>query len=266
MEGKYAKVETSSQMLMPLPLIKEELTQMREGQLIMEMGADGLRRLYPEVNKIPNVREVEIPIVSGITLFSYLRFFNVYEAVDAIDVYVNGKKIASALAYSHFTEYEIAFPGYYKIEIYEAGMTQKPLLLSFIHVIGYRIYTAVIVGMDERAFLALTSDRIRSVPEKKAYLRFLQVSSSVPLMDVYLDDRLVLSEVDFRELSQYLITNAGAHNITLRDFLTGRTLLDENGMEFKSQTAYLVSIAGHEDEQSHLKILIEEEGISFLDF
>ncbi|WMI82262.1 DUF4397 domain-containing protein [Anaerotignum sp. MB30-C6] len=266
MTENYENVETSREMIIPLPLTEEELVDMDESALTMEVGADMIRRLYPEINIVPNVKVAEIPIISGITLISYLRFFNAFSSLPAVDVYVNGKKVASDLKYGFFTEYQKAFPGYYKIEVYEAGTTRTPLLVTFINLIGYRIYTAAIIGRGTEVSLELITDSIRPIPKKSSLIRFVQLSPLASVMDAQLDDTLVLSEIDFKEVSRYLTTPPGSHSLKLKDFITGGILAEELEMKLDGGSAYTVYIVGDTSDGVGLQILVEEEGISFLNF
>lgn len=259
-------VETSEEMIIPLPLSEDELAGLREEALTLEEGSDLIRRLYPEINIIPNVKDTLIPIIPGITLYSYLRFFNAFPSVPAVDVYVNGKRVASDLKYRFFTDYYKAFPGYYRIQVFEAGTTETPLLVTFINLIGYRIYTVAITGTGEQAGLELINDSIRPLPKKSAFLRFVQLSASAPVMDAYLDDSLVLTEIDFREVSRYLTTSPGTHNLKMRDYISGAVLAEEPEMKLDGGSAYTVYIIGDMKDRVGLQILVEEEGITFLNF
>lgn len=264
MAENYVSVETSEEMVIPLPLTQENLVRLEEEALTMEEGADMLRRLCPEVNIIPNVKGTCIPIIPGITLYSYLRFFNAFLAAPAIDIYVNGKKIASNLEYNAFTDYYKAFPGYYRVQVFESGKTEKPILVTFINLIGYRIYTAVVMGTGTEGSLKLVNDKIRSVPKESAFLRFIQTSPSAPVMDAYLEERLVLSEIDYREISRYLTTSIQPCLLRLTDYITDDTLLTED-LQLEEGNAYTVYIMGNMDGKK-LQIFVEKEGISYLNF
>ncbi|WP_352399068.1 DUF4397 domain-containing protein [Anaerotignum sp.] len=259
-------VETSEEMIIPLPLTEDELAGLREEALTMEGSADLIRRLLPEINIIPNVKDTLIPIIPGITLYSYLRFFNAFPSVPAVDIYVNGKRVASDLKYRFFTDYYKTFPGYYRIQVFEAGTTQTPLLVTFISLIGYRIYTAAITGTGEEAGLELINDSIRPLPRRSSFLRFVQLSATAPVMDAYLDDSLVLAEIDFREVSRYLTTSPGSHNLKMRDYISGGVLVEEPDVNLDGGSAYTVYVIGDMNDRVGLQILVVQEGITFLNF
>lgn len=262
-------VETNEEMIFPLPLREEDLAGLDEEQLTLEATNDAIRRLYPEINIIPNIPNISgalIPIIPGITLYSYLRFFNAFPTVPAVDIYVNGRRVAENLRYRFFTEYMKAFPGYYRIEVYEAGSRENPLLVTFINLIGYRIYTATVIGAGDNASLELINDSIRPLPRRSTLLRIVQLSPNAPMMDAYLDDSLILADIEYKEVSRYLTTTPGDHNLKFRDTITGGVLVEEPELQLEGGSAYTVYVIGDMNDRVGLQILLEKEGISNLYF
>lgn len=264
-ENNSNPIETSDKMMMPLPLSKIEILEFDE-YLTVEKNSDFIRRIYPEANIVPNVKDVQIPIVPGITLYSYFRLFNAFSCVPQIDIYMNDKKVASDLTYKSFTEYYKIFPGYYRIQIFPAGETEVPLLVTYIHLIGYLIYTAAITGLETKVFLELLNDRIFPIPEDNSAMRLVQLSPNAPVMDAFFDDLLVLTEVDFREISRYLVKPSKKANLALKDFINNSVLLEENDFPLENLYAYTAYVIGNINIENGLELLIKEEGVAFLNF
>lgn len=265
-EEVMKSIETSEEMAIPLPLSHEEIMGMGEKAITLEENLDLMRSFFPEINIVPDVKDTKIPIISGITLYSYIRFLNAYPSTQAIDVYVNGKKVVSDLKYGCFSEYNKAFPGYYHIQAYKAGETEKPLMNTFINLVGYRIYTAAITGMKEMATLVLIYDSIRSLPKKTTFLRFVQLSPNAPVLDAHFNDTLVLTEVDFREVSRYLTATPSIYNLKARDYIKGDILAEHPNAQLEGGNAYTTYAIGDMKVEDGLQIIVEKEGISFLDF
>jgi hypothetical protein len=264
-ENSSNPIETSDKMMMPLPLSETEIQEF-DDYMTVDKNSDVIRRLCPQANIVPNVKDVQIPIVPGITLYSYLRLFNAFACVPKIDIYMNDKKVASDLEYKSFTEYYKIFPGYYRIQIFVAGETKKPLLVTYTHLIGYLIYTAAITGIETKVFLELLNDRIFPIPEEKAAMRLVQLSPNAPVMDAFFDDLLVLTEVDFRETSRYLVTPSKKANLTLKDFINKSVLLEKGEYPLVSLYAYTAYVIGNMNVEDGLELLIQEEGVAFLNF
>lgn len=201
-------IETSEDNIMPLPLTneqiylldKDDVTMANIGNENISANDDLIRRLYPEINIVPNISGVVIPIISGITLYSYIRYFHAFSTRNPVDIYVNGKIIARNVLYREFTNYFKVFPGYYRIAVYETGKNTIPLAFTFINIIGYRIYTAGIIKNNIGGAIELIGDSIRPLPKNRAYIRFAQLSHNAPSMDAYLDNSLVLENMNYKEL------------------------------------------------------------------
>lgn len=258
-------IETSDKMMMPLPLSETDL-QESDGYMTVEKNGDFIRRICPQANIVPNVKNVRIPIVRGITLYSYIRLFNAFSYAPKIDIFINDKKVASDLEYKSFTQYYLIFPGYYRIQIFAAGETKEPLLVTHIQLIGYLIYTAAITGIENKAYLELLNDRIFSVPEEKAALRLIQLSPNAPVMDAFFDDFLALTEVDFREISRYLVTPSKKAKLTLKDYIKKSVLLQKDDYPLESLSIYTAYVIGDMNVEDGLELLVKEEGVTFLNF
>lgn len=89
---KQAGVETSADMVMPLPLTQEGIRQLPLESLTQEVADGAAESMYPGVQLPGNLKITVLPIVPGITMFSYIRFFNAYPGAGSVDIYVNGEK------------------------------------------------------------------------------------------------------------------------------------------------------------------------------
>ena len=218
---KQAGVETSADMIMPLPLTQEGIRQLPLESLTQEVADGTAESMYPGVQLPGNLKITVLPIVPGITMFSYIRFFNAYPGAGSVDIYVNGRKVASNLLYRNFTEYMKAFPGYYRVAVFRAGTTENPLTVSYINLIGYRIFTAALTGTEGNVSLEMINDNRRFLQGNMAYVRFVQLSANAPRMDVYLDDSLVLSDLNYKEVSRYMAVVPGEHKGVQMSFANG---------------------------------------------
>lgn len=263
----YNNVETSEDILMPLPLTEEQIYLLDKEDLTVSENDEMLRRLYPEINIVPNTSGVIIPIISGITLYSYIRFFHAYPTTTAVDIYANGILVAKNVLYRSFTDYFKAFPGFYRIAIYPTGTKRTPIAITFISIIGYRIYTACIVTGNYGANIELINDSIRPLPKNKSFMRFAQLSGNAPKeMDAYLDDNLIIEGMEFRDVSRYLTTGIGKHNIKFRDYFSGTVLVEEPNVRTEGGEAYTAYVVGNVNDRTGLQIIVTLEGISYLNF
>lgn len=258
-------LETSADMKMPLPLTQEGVRQLPYESLTEEVVNSSINKMYPGIQLPNNVNITVIPIIPGITLFSYIRFFHADPAEGAIDIYVNGRKVVSGLQYRHFTEYMKAFPGYYRVAIFRAGTKTNPLCVSYMNLIGYRIYTAAVLGGENNCF-EMVNDNRRYLQKDTAYIRFVQLSANAPKMDVYVDDSLILSDLNYKEVSRYMAIKPGEHNLKLRDYYSGAVILENPSMVLQGGKAYTVYVVGDMNDRVGLQVIIPLEGTSYLKF
>ena len=252
------RYEISEALQMPLPLTKEEAMQ---ETLTQEESA---ARRFPMLPSNANV--TVIPIIPGITLFGYIRFLNASPVETRVDIYANGRRVAADLRYQHFTEYMKLFPGWYRIAIYRAGTVTNPLTVLRLQVQSGGIYTVAVTGLADALSTLTIEDSHRYLSPNRAYIRFVQLSPTAPAMDVYWDDRMVLSDLRYEEISRYLTTAPGSHNLKLRETDTGKILVEHPKVNLKGGKAYTVYVVGSRADRAGLQVLIPLEGVTYLDF
>ncbi len=259
--------ETSDDLVMPLPLTEEGIRNLPSESLTEEFVDQTIRNLYPGLNLPQNVNITAIPIIPGITLFSYIRFFNANPKEDGVDIYINGKKIATNLLYRNFTEYFKTFPGYYRVAVFPTGKKKNPICVNYMNLIGYRIYTAAITSAGEGGgCLEMINDNRRLLKKNQSYIRFVQLSENAPRLDVYLDNRLIISDLNYREVSRYMAVEPGMHSLILRDYLSGLSVLEDPDITLKGGKAYTVYIVGDMTDRVGLQVIIPLEGVTYLTF
>lgn len=258
--------ETSEDLLMPLPLTENQIEQLSTEDLTEEMVDQTLRLLYPRIALPQNTNVTVIPIIPGITLFGYIRFFHASPVNQRVDIYVNGRKIASNLSYRSFTEYLKVFPGYYRVAVFVAGTTTNPLVVSRINVIPNRIYTAAIIGLGTDLDIQMINDNRRVLENDRAYFRLVQFSPNAPVLDVYWDDRLILSELEYQEVSRYLGVTPGEYNLKFTSTMTDDVILENPSVILEGGKAYTIYVVGDITSRTGLQVVIPLEGTTYLEF
>ena len=263
--------ETSEDLLMPLPLTDEDLDEMDDfdeeslTEEQMEQMQEITQRRFPGIN-LPNTNVTVIPIIPGITLFGYIRFFNASPGEQRVDIYVNGRRVASNLLYREFTEYTKVLPGSYRVAVFAAGTRRNPLAVSRIRVQSNRIYTLAVIGLRGDISTQLLDDSRRTLNRNRAYVRFAQLSPNAPTMDAYWDDSLVVSELNYQDVSRYLQTSPGSHNLKMRDSLSGANLVEHPNIQLQGGKAYTIYVVGDINDRTGLQVIIPLEGATYLQF
>lgn len=252
---------------MPLPLTEEAVNEtVEEAALTEEQTDETASQRFPSIT-LPNHTNITvIPIIPGITLFGYIRFLNASPAETSVDIYANGRKVASNLLYRHFTEFTKVFPGWYRIAVYRAGTVTNPLTVMQLQVQANSITTLAVIGLADAISTLTIADSRRFLNQNRAYVRFVQLSPNAPTMDAYWDDALVLAELDYQDISRYLTTTPGSHNLKLRDSLSGANLVEDPDVTVEGGKAYTIYIVGDTTDRVGLQVLVPLEGASYLDF
>ena len=150
--------------------------------------------------------------------------------------------------------------------MFKAGTRRNPISVSQINVIANRIYTAAFIDTGVNNEWQMITDNTRILNQNRAFVRFIQLSYTAPLMDVYIDNRLVLSDLDFQEVSRYLSLAPGRRNVKLKVATTNRTILEDPNMYLRAGNSYSVYIVGDSNSRMGLQVLIPLEGTSYLSF
>lgn len=259
--------ETSDDMMMPLPLTPEQANEVvNERTLTEEMTDDTARRRFPSITLPNNTNITVIPIIPGITLFGYIRFMNASPGETRVDIYVNGRKVASNLLYRNFTEYMKVFPGWYRIAVYAAGTIRNPLTVTTLRVEANSITTLAVIGLSGDISTLAINDSRRFLNRNRAYVRFVQLSPNAPTMDAYWDDALVVSELNYEDISRYMTATPGSHNLKMRDSLSGANLVEHPDVQVEGGKAYTIYIVGDINDRTGLQILVPLEGATYLNF
>ena len=259
--------ETSNDMLMPLPLTESEVNGIVDDEVLTEEQVnDNARGRYPSITLPNNTSITVIPIIPGITLYGYIRFMNASPGEPDVDIYVNGRKVAGNLLYRNFTEYMKVFPGWYRIAVYKAGEKRNPLTVTNLRVQANDIITMAVIGLAGDISTQTINDSRRWLNRNQAYVRFVQLSPNAPSMDAYWDDALVLAELNYLDVSRYLQTAAGSHNLKMRDSLSGANLVESPDVTVEKGKAYTIYIVGDINDRTGLQIIVPLEGITYLDF
>lgn len=255
---------------MPLPLTEEEIDEAVDIQALTQESTPNALGItpqrYPSLNLPENGNITVIPIIPGITLFGYLRFFNASPAAPDVDIYVNGRKIASNLYYRAFTDYLKVFPGWYRVAVFSAGTRTNPLTVTNIQILSNQIDTVALIGLSGENALQVIDDTRRVLNQNRAYVRFAQLSPNAPQMDAYWDDALVASELDYQDVSRYLSTAPGTHNLKMRDTLSGANLVEDPEITLEGGKAYTIYIVGDMYDRTGLQVIIPLEGTGYLQF
>lgn len=195
--------------------------------------------------------------------FSYVRLLHAAPLAEPVNVYANDTLIAKNLKYREFTEYLKVKPETYNIRVVLARDNKTTVLDEKVSFIEGLIYTAAVIEKNELS-LELITDTEREKYKDKAGLRFINLSPDSTMFDIYIDNKLVICGMIFKEVSGYLMLNPGTYSMTVKETSTGKNLLEDPKFTVKAGDYYAAYYVGLVTSKPPLQVLIPLEGTSYL--
>lgn len=160
---------------------------------------------------------------------SRARLRAVHASPDApnVDILVDGQIVAADIAYKGFLDYAPLPPGNRNIKVDVSGTSTSVIDVTQPLAAGVN-YTVLAVGLAATSTieaLPLVDDLTRPAPGS-AKVRVVHASPDAPNVDVLVDDTIVLSNVAFKEFSDYLEVPAGVTNFKVNATGTALTVID----------------------------------------
>lgn len=222
----------------------------------------------PSANVIPTLPDsgslaTKIPILPENRRITYVRFLLAAPLTPSVDVYVNRVRVVSNLSFAGFTNYFSAVPGTYNITVYPAGNRTNPLLSTRITLRQGRVYTAVINGEPQDLSIRLITDRVRNTHAENGFLRIAHFVPNITGTDVYLDKRMIISDLQYREVSPYSTLASGFHHVQFRITGTNMVILNASNVSIESgifTTGYFLGYSGGAD---GMELLTMGESLSY---
>lgn len=190
----------------------------------------------------------------------FVRMLNASPKNENIDIYVNGESLVDSLSYKAFTAYVAVEEGMYRFEIGGAADNSEALFEQTIELIGGIIYTIAFTGADGEYFLEPILDEADSrAADDESKIRFINLSSNPAgeEYDVYLNEAVVISGLEYMEVSNYLDLVPGNYVLEVKDAI-GENILYHPNMLLKAGNNYAGYIVGGN------QILLPLEGSSYL--
>ena len=107
---------------------------------------------------------------------SYIRAFNASPDAPAVDIYINGAEAFKNLKFKDFTEYITLPMGEYKMEVYQAGQNETPVLTESIKVGEREVITIVAAGnYEDLQLVSYIEGNAEDLPVNTSKVRIIEV-------------------------------------------------------------------------------------------
>jgi hypothetical protein len=199
---------------------------------------------------------------------SFIRFFHALpnDPPVNVDVYVNGKLIVKNLKYQDFTEYLVAKPGSYIMQLFPTGNHDEQLLEMHFNLGEGSIYTQAIIGTVDDISIELFEDMPVAAPDDEyAYMRFINLSPSDDGLNISIDNTPVVYDLRFTEVTDYLQLTSGKHTMKINLTSNGRQVVSHPNLVLKPKYSYTCYAVGFTDGEPFIQVVIPVEGPSYID-
>lgn len=146
-------------------------------------------------------------------LQSSIRLLHALPKAGPVDAYANGEPIAKGLLFGKFSPYLSLEAGNYEIQLYPAGLYDKPLLTKTIDLLSKTSSTISIVTLDDAIDLFILPDSNSGHNISNTFLRFINLSPNSPLLTLSLSNNTPLfNNVEYVETTGYYPLSPGIYN------------------------------------------------------
>jgi hypothetical protein len=188
-----------------------------------------------------------------------VRVFHASPDAPSVDVYLNGKRIIRNLTYKQETDYlPLPDAGTYRIDIYPAGKTDKPVLTGTFTFNSGQKYTVAAVGKLADLDLLFVYDN-ENVPPGESKVRFIHLSPDAPAVDIAVKNGdVVFSDVTFKEVTDYLPLTPMTVNLEVRAAGTDKAVLQLPPIRLRPNRSYTIYAVGLLEGKPGLEALIAQ--------
>jgi len=168
----------------------------------------------------------------------------------AVDIFVDGQKAVTALAFPKDTGYVALPAGAHNVKVFVSPSTGtgQPALEANLNVAKGKDYTVLAVGEVGKSTLALLplEDNNALPAAGKAHVRLIHASPDAPAVDVVVAGTTtkVFSNVAFKGVGTYTPVNAATYNLDVVLANTATVAKSVTGLALKDQGVYTVVAVG----------------------
>ncbi|GIW18325.1 MAG: hypothetical protein KatS3mg064_1482 [Tepidiforma sp.] len=167
-----------------------------------------------------------------------------------VDIFVDGQKAVTALAFPNNTGYVALPAGGHNVKVFVSPSdgTGTPALQATLEIVAGKDITVLATGRVGDGSLALTlfEDDNRTPSGNNAHIRLIHASPDAPPVDVAVagTNTNVFRGVAFRNVSPYVPVPAGTYSLDVKVNETGATVLTIPNLQLQARTVYTAVAVG----------------------
>lgn len=194
--------------------------------------------------------------------YSIIRFLHAVPRGKPVDIYFNNSLFFNRILFTQFTPYIYVPEGTYEVTIFETGTRENPILREDLEVQRDKMSTLAMTGYEEDLELLLINEaKEESENTDVSKVRIVHLSPNLPKLNIYLNDKIVFSDVDFREVTDYV--EVPAYDIYTLDIVLEKSgrLLRSNQIAVNVDRVYSLYLLGN---FANFQVFQSRDGTAFV--
>lgn len=194
--------------------------------------------------------------------YSIIRFLHAVPRGKPVDIYFNNSLFFNRILFTQFTPYIYVPEGTYEVTIFETGTRENPILRESLEVQRDKMSTLAMTGYeDDLELLLINEAKEESENSDLSKVRIVHLSPNLPKLNIYLNDKIVFPDVDFREVTDYV--EVPAYDIYTLDIVLEKSgrLLRSNQIAVNVDRVYSLYLLGN---FANFQVFQSRDGTAFV--
>ena len=195
-----------------------------------------------------------------------LRVLHASPDAPNVDVYLDGAEAVNNLAFNAITDYVSVPAGSHAVKVFPASAngTGTPVIdVPSLTLDAGKDYTVAAVGTVAVIEPSVLADDNAAPAAGKAHLRVVHASPDAPNVDIFADGAgVIISDLPFKEASNYLPLNAGSYNLEVRPAGSTTAVLNLPGIQLEAGKVYTAFAVGLADGQPALSVKLTTDAVA----
>lgn len=191
---------------------------------------------------------------------SLVRIFHAAPEAPAVDVYIDGKPFIRNISYKQFSKYVNVPENIETITLYVAGDDTQPVLEQDLDFQAGKIFTMAIAGNLDNLSVEPLEESIDQMPSRdNTIVRFVHLSPNLQDIDILNQGEVIVSDLEFREFSDYMPLPFGDFRFIVQDEETKKNVASINAT-LNAERIYSMYIIG---EPQSLEVIQSVDGNTY---
>ena len=176
--------------------------------------------------------------------YSLIRFLHAVPRVMPVDIYLNGSLFFNRVFFTQFSPYLYVPEGSYEVTVFVTMTKENPILRLNIEVKNGELTTLAMTGNYDDIKLLLIPEDKEGASGNNSKVRVVHLSPNLPELNILAYDSILFSEVDFREITEYIEMPSQFYKINI-ELSQNNRLLRSNRIAINPNRIYTLYLMGN---------------------